>query len=37
MTRGARVSNDQVIEQIQTLLSQEFVEYGYRKVTHWVC
>lgn len=35
-TRGARVSNDQVVEEIRTLLGQEFVDYGYRKVTHWL-
>lgn len=30
------VSNEQVIKEIEHLLEQEFVDYGYRKVTHWL-
>ena len=33
---GALISNEIVVEQIQDLLSQEFVDYGYLKVTHWL-
>jgi len=33
---GQYVSNDQVVQEIETLLCQEFVNYGYRKVTHWL-
>jgi len=33
---GKIVSNDQVVEQIKELLAQEFVDYGYLKVTHWL-
>jgi len=33
---GMCVLNDQVVSEIKELLSQEFVDYGYRKVTHWL-
>lgn len=33
---GERVSNDEVIGHIKEVLSQEFVDYGYLKVTHWL-
>ncbi len=33
---GRFVSNSEVVQQIEELLSQEFVDYGYRKVTHWL-
>lgn len=33
---GRYVSNHQVVQEIEDLLSQEFVDYGYRKVTHWL-
>lgn len=35
-TDGTLVSNDQVIEDIKEILGQEFVDYGYLKVTHWL-
>ncbi len=31
---GQLVSNEEVVEQITDLLSEEFVDYGYLKVTH---
>lgn len=31
-----QVSNDEIVEEIITLLAQEFVDYGYLKVTHWL-
>lgn len=34
---GGRVSNATVVEQIKALLNKEFVDYGYIKVTHWLC
>ena len=33
---GSFVTNYQVIQEIEVLLSKEFVDYGYRKVTHWL-
>lgn len=33
---GQMVSNEKVVEQISDLLSEEFVDYGYLKVTHWL-
>lgn len=37
MTRtGIKVPNQQVVRQIQELLNQEFVDYGYIKVTWWL-
>ena len=33
---GQRVSNEKVVEQITDLLGDEFVDYGYLKVTHWL-
>lgn len=30
------VSNDQVVEDIKEVLAEEFVDYGYLKVTHWL-
>ena len=33
---GQEVTNDQVVEEIKELLKQEFVDYGYIKVTHWL-
>lgn len=35
-TNGEIISNDQVIEDIKEILSEEFVDYGYLKVTHWL-
>jgi len=35
-TDGKRVSNQQVVCEIEQLLSHEFVDYGYLKVTHWL-
>ena len=34
--QGGRVTNDVVIEDIKNVLSLEFVDYGYLKVTHWL-
>jgi len=33
---GDVVSNDQVVEDIKKVLGEEFVDYGYLKVTHWL-
>ena len=33
---GQDISNTQVVAEIESLLEQEFVDYGYRKVTHWL-
>lgn len=33
---GNFVNNSQVVTEIENLLGQEFVDYGYRKVTHWL-
>jgi len=33
---GELVSNSEVVVQIKELLSREFVDYGYLKVTHWL-
>ncbi len=33
---GKRVSNEQVVDEIKTLLGQKFVDYGYIKVTWWL-
>ena len=33
---GKLVHNDVVVQEIQELLSHEFVDYGYIKVTHWL-
>ncbi len=33
---GEYVCNNQVVKQIEELLSKEFVDYGYIKVTHWL-
>jgi len=35
-TDGELVSNKKVIEDIEYILGQEFVDYGYLKVTHWL-
>jgi len=35
-TKGIRVSNTKVVEDIKEILSVEFVDYGYLKVTHWL-
>lgn len=36
MTDGRVVPNDQVVAAIRKLLNQEFVDYGYIKVTHYL-
>lgn len=33
---GKRVCNEEVLEDIKHVLSLEFVDYGYLKVTHWL-
>lgn len=33
---GGKVSNEQVVKDIIWILSQEFVDYGYLKVTYWL-
>lgn len=33
---GEAVSNEKVIKDIEEILSGEFVDYGYLKVTHWL-
>lgn len=33
---GKRVYNEQVVDEIKTLLEQKFVDYGYIKVTWWL-
>lgn len=33
---GKKISNAQVVEDIKEILEQEFVDYGYLKVTHWL-
>lgn len=33
---GERVDNEQVVDEIKTLLGQKFVDYGYIKVTWWL-
>lgn len=33
---GKWISNSIVVKQIEDLLEEEFVDYGYRKVTHWL-
>ncbi|MFN8397863.1 MAG: IS3 family transposase [Bacteroidia bacterium] len=33
---GTRVADTVVVRRITTLLGGEFVDYGYRKVTHWL-
>jgi transposase InsO family protein len=33
---GEFVSNGQVVEDIKEILSREFVDYGYLKITHWL-
>lgn len=33
---GSWVANSIVVQEIEALLEQEFVDYGYRKVTHWL-
>lgn len=33
---GRYVSNEEVVSQIESLLLQEFVDYGYHKVTHYL-
>lgn len=35
-SNGSLVKNEIVVNQIEKLLSKEFVDYGYRKVTHWL-
>lgn len=35
-TDGKLVSNAEVIKEIEELLGEEFVDYGYLKVTHWL-
>lgn len=34
--QGAQVPNAQIVEEIESLLSEEFVDYGYLKTTHWL-
>ena len=36
MINGHFFSNSQVVQEIESLLGEEFVDYGYRKVTHWL-
>ena len=33
---GEVVDNAQVVKDIEEILSEEFVDYGYLKVTHWL-
>jgi len=33
---GLKVKNEKVVKEIEELLSKEFVDYGYLKVTHWL-
>ena len=33
---GKLISNAEVVEHIEVLLQQDFVDYGYIKVTHWL-
>lgn len=33
---GKLISNEQVVKNIEQVLSEEFVDYGYLKVTHWL-
>jgi len=33
---GKKVSNEQVISDIEKLFEEEFVDYGYLKTTHWL-
>lgn len=33
---GEVIDNDQVVDDIKEILSQEFVDYGYLKVTYWL-
>lgn len=33
---GSWVSNEQVVRDIEEILGEEFVDYGYLKVTHWL-
>jgi len=35
-TDGEVVSNTKVVAEIKEILSEEFVDYGYLKVTHWL-
>lgn len=35
-TDGKFIPNQQVVSEIKQLLSHEFVDYGYLKVTHWL-
>ncbi len=35
-TDGELVSNEKVVEDIKEVLSEEFVDYGYLKTTHWL-
>lgn len=35
-TDGEVISNSQVIKDIEEILGEEFVDYGYLKVTHWL-
>jgi len=35
-TDGEMISNTQVIVDIKEILAEEFVDYGYLKVTHWL-
>ena len=34
--QGKSITNEQVVDEIIDLLEQEFVDYGYRKVTWWL-
>jgi transposase InsO family protein len=36
MINGHFVGNSQIVQEIESLLGEEFVDYGYRKVTHWL-
>lgn len=36
MSAGGFVNNSVVVDEIRNLLSHEFVDYGYIKVTHWL-
>lgn len=33
---GSSISNEYILIYIEYILSREFVDYGYRKVTHWL-
>ena len=35
-TNGEKIPNEEVVQDIKQILGQEFVDYGYLKVTHWL-